>query len=164
MYGILIGGWTVGLYFMQMIIENLHTILFVYQTYVFWYVIVTGFLSFVVCYRLGPPKNQRSKDLIKWSLQFIANIMMFYSSSYHEASVSIMILAICIYYFPLTYVRKIKGYWYVVSWLHCIYENFKLNNINFFPGFEHFHQSRDFWAAMSFTLNLFLRQQKHLKN
>lgn len=111
MYGILIGGWTVGLYFIQMIIENLHTILFVYQTYVFWYVIVTGFLSFVVCYRLGPPKNQRSKDLIKWSLQFAANIMIFYSSSYHEASVSIMILTICIYYFPISIIRKTKGFW-----------------------------------------------------
>lgn len=111
MYGMLIGGWTVGLYFIQMIIENLHTILFVYQTYVFWYVVVTGFLSFVVCYRLGPPKNQRSKDLIKWSLQFAANIMIFYSSSYHEASVGIMIITVCSYYFPISLIRKFRGFW-----------------------------------------------------
>lgn len=113
MYGILIGGWTVGLYFIQMIIENLHTILFVYQTYVFWYVIVTGFLSFIVCYRFGPPENQRSKDLIKWSLQFVANIMIFYSSSYHEASVGIMIVVLCIYYFPFAMIQKCRSFWYV---------------------------------------------------
>lgn len=111
MYGILIGGWTVGLYFIQMIIENLNTILFVYQTYVFWYVIVTGFISFIVCYRFGPPKNQRSKDLIMWSLQFIASIMIFYSSSYHEASACLLILTFCIYYFPLSLIRKAKGFW-----------------------------------------------------
>lgn len=111
MYGILIGGWTVGLYFIQMIFENLHTILFVYQTYVFWYVIITGFLSFVVCYRMGPPKNQRSKDLIKWSLQLAANIMIFYSSSYHEASVGIMIITIFAYYFPITLIQKCRGFW-----------------------------------------------------
>lgn len=115
MYGILVGGWTVGIYFIQMIIENLHTILFVYQTYVFWYVIATGFISFIICYRLGPPKNQRSKDLIKWSLQFGANIMIFYSSNYREASVAIMILTISIYYFPLSFIRKIRGFWLVTS-------------------------------------------------
>lgn len=109
----MIGGWTVGLYLIQMIMENLHTILFVYQTYVFWYVIITGFLSFVVCYRFGPPKNQRSKDLIKWSLQFGANIMIFYSSSYHEASVGIMIITMCAYYFPITLIQKCRGFWYV---------------------------------------------------
>lgn len=111
MYGMLVGGWTVGIYFLQMLFENLHTILVVYQTYVFWYVIVTGFISFVVCYRLGPPKNQRSKDLIKWGLQLAANIMIFYSSNFHEATVSIMIVTICCYYFPLTLIRKIKGIW-----------------------------------------------------
>lgn len=111
MYGMMIGGWTIGVYFIQMLMENFNTILFVYQTYVFWYVIVTGFISFVVCYRFGPPKNQRSKDLIKWSLQLAANIMIFYSSSYREASVSIMILTISSYYFPLTLIRKVKGFW-----------------------------------------------------
>lgn len=111
MYSMLIGGWTVGIYFIQMLFENMHTILFVYQTYVFWYVVVTGFISFVVCYRLGPPKNQRSKDLIKWGLQLIANIMIFYSSAYQEATVGIIIVAFCCYYFPLTFIRRLRGFW-----------------------------------------------------
>lgn len=120
MYGMMIGGWTLGIYFIQMLFENLHTIFVVYQTYVFWYVIATGFLSFVVCYRWGPPKNQRSKDLIKWGLQIIANSMIFYSSNYRTASVSIMILAISFYYFPLTLIRKLRGYWYDSHYLNAI--------------------------------------------
>lgn len=111
MYGVLIGGWTVGVYFIQMLFENLNTILFVYQAYVFWYVIVTGFISFVVCYRLGPPKNQRSKDLIKWALQIVANILIFYSSSYREATVGVIIFAIVCYYFPLALIQKFRGFW-----------------------------------------------------
>lgn len=69
MYGVMAGGWTLAIYFAQIVWENVQTILITYQTYVFWYIVVTGFLSFVVCYRFGPPKNQRSKNLIKWSLQ-----------------------------------------------------------------------------------------------
>lgn len=111
MYGIMIGGWTLGIYFIQMLFENLQTILVVYQSYVFWYIIVTGFVSFVVCYRFGPPKNQRSKDLIKWGLQIIANTMIFYSSSFRAASVSIMIVTLCVYYFPMSMLGRIRGFW-----------------------------------------------------
>lgn len=113
MFGMLFGGWAVGIYFIRIIFENLHTIFVVYQTYVFWYVIVTGFFSFVICYRMGPPQNQRSKDLIKWGLQLAANIMIFYSSSYHEASVCIMIVTICSYYFPVTIIHSIRRLWWV---------------------------------------------------
>lgn len=115
MYGVMIGGWTLGLYFLQMLWEHLNVILIAYQAYVFWYVIATGFVSFVICYRMGPPKNQRSKDLIKWGLQLMANIMIFYSSNYREASVSIMIAAIFWQYFPVSTTSIVRRFWLVIS-------------------------------------------------
>lgn len=128
MFGMLFGGWAVGIYFIRVIFENLHTIFVVYQTYVFWYVIVTGFLSFVICYRMGPPQNQRSKDLIKWGLQLAANIMIFYSSSYHEASVCIMIVTICSYYFPVTIIYSIRRLWWVnLSFFFFYFNQFSVN-------------------------------------
>lgn len=69
MYGAMIGGWGLSLYFAQLLWENVQVILVTYQAYVFWYIISTGFISFIVCYRFGPPTNDRSKNIIKWGLQ-----------------------------------------------------------------------------------------------
>ncbi|CAD7089920.1 unnamed protein product [Hermetia illucens] len=109
MYGVLIGGWTVAIYFGQMLWENLQMILVTYKSYVFWYILVTGFTSFVVCYRLGPPKNKRSRDLIKWGLQLASLVMIFYSSDYQEASAAINILVVLSYYFPRSWLYSVKS-------------------------------------------------------
>lgn len=69
MYGVMVGGWTLGVYFAQILWDNLQMIFMTYQSYVFWYIVVTGFISFTICYRLGPPQNQRSINIIKWGLQ-----------------------------------------------------------------------------------------------
>lgn len=69
MYGVLVGGWSLGLYFAQLLWDNFQLILMNYQIYALYYILITGFISFVVCYRYGPPQNQRSKDCIKWGLQ-----------------------------------------------------------------------------------------------
>lgn len=115
MYGMMVGGWTLAIYFTQMLLDNIQMILVTYQAYVFWYIVTTGFISFVICYRMGPPKNQRSKDLIKWGLQLAANVMIFYSSHFREASVGIMILSLCWNYFPTSFIRAVRGLWYDIS-------------------------------------------------
>lgn len=38
MYGVMASGWTLAIYFAQMIFENIQPILVTYQTYVFWYI------------------------------------------------------------------------------------------------------------------------------
>lgn len=114
MYGIMVGGWTLGLYFTQMLLDNIQVILVTYQAYVFWYIVTTGFISFVICYRMGPPKNQRSKDLIKWGLQLAANIMIFYSSHFREASVGVMIVVLGWTYFPIRWLSFVRGFWWAL--------------------------------------------------
>lgn len=111
MYGMMIGGWTLGIYFIQMLWENLNFILVTYQVYVFYYTLTTGLISFMICYRMGPPENDRSKDLIKWVLQLSAGVMIFYSSSFREATVAILILLVGWYYCPTVLVRSVKGLW-----------------------------------------------------
>lgn len=69
MYGSIAGGWAIGMYFFQMLWENARVIMFSHQMYVFWYVCATGLISFLICYRIGPPTNRRSIDIIKWALQ-----------------------------------------------------------------------------------------------
>lgn len=110
-YGILIGGWTVGVYVLQQIWENIRSLLISYQTYMFWYTVIVSFLSFLVCYRIGPPKNQRSKNLVMWILQGIGVMMILFSSEYQEASAAIIIISLTVKYFPESLIFKLRGYW-----------------------------------------------------
>lgn len=111
MYGAMLGGWGLSFYFGQMVYENIRVILVTHQMYVFWYVFISGVLSFVICYRMGPPKNERSINLIKWGLQTAAMLCIFYSSNFQEATVGINILIALIYHFPVQYIAKGKTYW-----------------------------------------------------
>ncbi|XP_049869957.1 nuclear envelope integral membrane protein 1 isoform X2 [Pectinophora gossypiella] len=110
-YGILIGGWTVGVYLLQQVWDNIRSIVLAHQTYTFWYTIVVSFISFLVCYRIGPPKNQRSKNLVMWTLQAIGVLMIFFSSEYQEASAAVIVSSLIAKYFPESLLRKIQGYW-----------------------------------------------------
>ncbi|KAL1402970.1 hypothetical protein pipiens_019572 [Culex pipiens pipiens] len=109
MYGVMLGGWTLGFYFALMLFDNLRLIFVTYQVYVFWYVLVTGFISFVVCYRMGPPKNQRSKDLIKWRLRLAAIGAIFFSSAYREATTGFCIALFICYYFPRILLTRVSS-------------------------------------------------------
>lgn len=39
-------GWTIGVYILQLLWENIRVILTTYQKYVGWYILLTGLLSF----------------------------------------------------------------------------------------------------------------------
>ena len=47
MYGVVIGGWTIGVYVLQMLWENLSSVMTTYKSYVMWYLVVTGVASFM---------------------------------------------------------------------------------------------------------------------
>lgn len=111
MYGALIGGWGLSMYLGQMIFDNIRVILVTHQMYVFWYVFISALISFVVCYRIGPAKNPRTKNLIKWGLQLAAMLLVFYSSDFQEAAVGVNILIFLIYHFPRRFITKGKTYW-----------------------------------------------------
>jgi len=49
------------------------------------YILVTGIISFAIIYRMGPPSNPRTINLIQWSMQFVALVMVV-MSSYHQAA------------------------------------------------------------------------------
>ncbi|OWR41729.1 hypothetical protein KGM_209829 [Danaus plexippus plexippus] len=110
-YGILIGGWTVGVYIFQQMWENVRSIVTTYQAYLFWYTLLVGFISFVVCYRIGPPKNQRSKNLVMWTLQGLGAFTIFFSSQYQEASAAVAVATLIVKYFPQSLIIAVQGYW-----------------------------------------------------
>lgn len=111
MWGAMIGGWTLSLYFGQLLFDNVRVILVTYQMYVFWYITLSSFISFLVLYKIGPPKSIKSQNLIRWGLQFAALIMIFFSSFYQEATAGLNILICLMYYFPTNLVKKTKSVW-----------------------------------------------------
>ena len=56
------------------------------------YVMVAGLLSFAFIYRMGPPSDHRTLNLITWSMQFVSLVMIFLSSYNQHASVAVIIL------------------------------------------------------------------------
>lgn len=128
MYGVTICGWAISAYIIQLLLENVRTIVMSYQRFVAWYTVTTGTISFVgvyrssttnllnkkisivVCYRWGPVTNQRTQNLIRWSLQLLGLILIYSSSQYQEAAVGQIIALLIFYNFPSTWVINSKAY------------------------------------------------------
>ncbi|XP_073983251.1 nuclear envelope integral membrane protein-like [Rhodnius prolixus] len=107
MYSFLAGGWTIGIYIVQMLWDNVRLIAVEYKSYVFYYILSTGIISFVVCYRYGPVSDPRSINLIRWALQAAAMAMIFLSSDFQEASMSLNFLLLIYYNLPRKGLRNI---------------------------------------------------------
>ncbi|XP_071444868.1 nuclear envelope integral membrane protein-like isoform X2 [Hetaerina americana] len=107
----LVGGWTVSVYMLQMVWSNLQTLLVEYPSFVLSYTCITAFVSFIVCYRFGPVTDPRSKNLIKWSLQATSLGLIFFSTDFQEAAISVIIVMLSLYNFPSFVVVAAKKYW-----------------------------------------------------
>lgn len=111
MYGVLGCGWTILIYVAQLLWENTRTILYNYKTYVIWYIAVSAVLSFVVCYRYGPIENQRTKNLIRWTLQSFALVTIYFSSEYQEAVMGQIVILLLVYNMPKRVINIPRSYW-----------------------------------------------------
>lgn len=111
MYGVLASGWTLAAYFAQILFDNIQPILMSYQKYVVMYILAASVISFAVCYYRGPPTNKRSKDLIKWALQVLGLISIYFSSEFREATIGIIIGSVFVYFFPLEIFGGVRRYW-----------------------------------------------------
>ncbi|ALC48653.1 CG9723, partial [Drosophila busckii] len=105
MYGVLIGGWTIGFYILKQLANNMRLILLTYRDYVMGYLAITGLVSFLICYRIGPPKNPRSQNIIMWVLQAIGSAVVCLSSWHTSACSAILIATFVAYYFPVSLIR-----------------------------------------------------------
>lgn len=110
MYGVLGCGWTVVIYFLQMLWENLRIILLNYKAYVIYYILSTGFISFIIFYRWGPIENQRTRNLIRWTLQICGLVLMFFSSHYQEAAMGQIVILLLFYNLPKKWVNAPHTY------------------------------------------------------
>ncbi|KAJ8953007.1 hypothetical protein NQ318_015369 [Aromia moschata] len=100
MYGVIGCGWTIVIYVLQILWENMRTIISSYMLYVTWYIVITGLMSFILCYRWGPVENPRTKNLIKWVLQATGLLAIFYSSYFQEAAMGQIVILLISHNLP----------------------------------------------------------------
>ncbi|KAK6644430.1 hypothetical protein RUM43_000697 [Polyplax serrata] len=113
-YAVFVGGWAVAVYLFHLLWENIKIVATIYYRHALTYVVVTGLVSFILCYRFGPITDPRSKNLIKWTMQTASLILIFYSTQCLEASVFFDVALLLYYnfmekwyYFLLTFWRRL---------------------------------------------------------
>lgn len=111
MVGTLVGGWALLWYFMQMAWDNARALAVEYQIYIVYYICGMGLISFIACYRIGPPTNPRSIDIVQWTLQVIAVALIFMSSQYPDVPLAIIIAMVGFYYFPRNWFGWVAAAW-----------------------------------------------------
>lgn len=68
--------------------------------YLIIYVFVAGVISFAVLYRFGPVENPRTFNLIQWSIQLLALILIALASQLPEIGFAFVTLALLFYFVP----------------------------------------------------------------
>ncbi|XP_064408541.1 nuclear envelope integral membrane protein 1 isoform X2 [Latimeria chalumnae] len=109
-YLLLVTGSSLALYIIQLVFKNLQDLLKGYWEYVLGYILVVGFISFAVCYRYGPLVDERSMNILCWTLQLIGLVLMYVGIQVRQVAVALIIVAFCT-----------KNLEYPVQWTYTAY-------------------------------------------
>ncbi|GAB5573951.1 nuclear envelope integral membrane protein 2 isoform X1 [Prionailurus iriomotensis] len=74
------------------------------------YVLTVGFMSFAVCYKYGPLENERSINLLTWTLQLMGLFFMYSGIQIPHIALAIIVIALCT-----------KNLEYPIQWLYITY-------------------------------------------
>ncbi|XP_062871645.1 nuclear envelope integral membrane protein 1 isoform X2 [Trichomycterus rosablanca] len=94
-YVLLVGGWSFSLYVIQLVFKNLQVILKEHWPLVIGYTAVVGFISFAVCYRHGPLVEERSINILSWTLQIFGMLLIYSGMQVQQVALAIMVAAFC---------------------------------------------------------------------
>ncbi|KAG8513977.1 Nuclear envelope integral membrane protein 1 [Galemys pyrenaicus] len=74
------------------------------------YILAVGFVSFAVCYKYGPLENERSINLLTWTLQLLGLCFMYSGIQIPHIALAIIVIALCT-----------KNLEYPIQWLYITY-------------------------------------------
>ena len=98
--GILAGGFTLaGSFIYWLYKHSLELIVSMWQ-YFLIYVLLAGVISFAVVYRFGPVENPRTFNLIQWSIQLVALLLIGLASQVPEVGLVFVAMALLSYFVP----------------------------------------------------------------
>ncbi|XP_022535819.2 nuclear envelope integral membrane protein 2 [Astyanax mexicanus] len=100
----------------QKLMNNGEEIMKLYWKELLGYLLLSGFISFVFCYKLGPITNKRTLNLMTWLLQAVAGVVACHGVTY--GPISWMLLATLLSFKVLPLVLAILvGIWRQTCWL-----------------------------------------------
>ncbi|XP_069790758.1 nuclear envelope integral membrane protein 1a-like isoform X2 [Narcine bancroftii] len=88
---LMIGSGSISLLVMYLSFLNLSH----YRKYFFGYIFVLGFLSFAICYSHGPLSDERSINLLSWSLQLAALLMLYLGLTFNQCAYTVIVILLC---------------------------------------------------------------------
>ena len=97
-YAVFAAGFSLTAWMLDYVRQNIQILMTTYRQYFLIYFIVTGVISFAVCYYKGPVTNPRVHDLIRWLIQLIAIGFIFSSSFIPELVLTIFAVIVATSY------------------------------------------------------------------
>ncbi|KAJ8016856.1 hypothetical protein DPEC_G00011690 [Dallia pectoralis] len=94
-YMVIVGGWSFSVYIIQLVFRNLQLILREHWHIAFGYAAVVGFISFAVCYRHGPLVEERSINILSWTLQLFGLLLIYAGIQVQQVALAIIVAAFC---------------------------------------------------------------------
>ncbi|KAM7411362.1 hypothetical protein PAMA_021384 [Pampus argenteus] len=94
-YVLIVGGWSFSVYAIQLVFRNLSMILREHWHMALGYVAVVGFISFAVCYRYGPLADEKSINILSWTLQLFGLLLIYLGIQIQQVSFAIIVAALC---------------------------------------------------------------------
>ncbi|XP_038165092.1 nuclear envelope integral membrane protein 1 [Cyprinodon tularosa] len=118
-YMLIVGGWSFSLYAIQLVCKNLGVILREHWPAALGYVTVVGFISFAVCYRYGPLVDEKSINILSWTLQLFGLLLIYLGIQIQQVALAIIVASLLsknLEYpviLALAAWRKVRGY---INW------------------------------------------------
>ncbi|XP_034510755.1 nuclear envelope integral membrane protein 2 isoform X2 [Ailuropoda melanoleuca] len=91
---LMVGCWFASVYVVCQLMEDLKWLWHENRIYILGYVLMVGFLSFAVCYKHGPLVDERSVNLLTWTLRLLALLLIYCGVTVPQCSYAAMILVL----------------------------------------------------------------------
>ncbi|XP_029283421.1 nuclear envelope integral membrane protein 1-like [Cottoperca gobio] len=93
-YVLIVGGWSFSVYAIQLVCRNLGVILREHWNLALGYVSVVGFITFAVCYRYGPLVDEKSINILSWTLQLFGLLLIYFGIQIQQVAFAIIVAAL----------------------------------------------------------------------
>ncbi|XP_012917329.1 nuclear envelope integral membrane protein 2 isoform X5 [Mustela putorius furo] len=112
-WALMVSCWFASVYAVCGWMEDLKWLWHENRVYVLGYVLMVGFVSFAVCYKHGPLVDERSVNLLAWTLRLLALVLIYCGVTVPQCSYAVMVLILSFrsLRYPLkafSYVRCLK--------------------------------------------------------
>ena len=117
--GFLAGGYTAVMAAFYWAFDPMVNLMLENWEFVLGYVVIAGLIGFSVIYWWGGVSNPRTFDLIQWTMQLFALVLIFFSTPSNELSACFVAFNLFTYSIPIRQVHFVNCLWFFTSFNWC---------------------------------------------